>query len=282
MEQRIGRIDRVRSHTERRLVSLKDEKSLDGKDMLQVYFPHLEDTIEILQVQKVLERMNIFLRLMHEGIISSTVEEKSIDSNKEFARGSRRVAQISGRLHSAFPVQPQHLMGHINRLESDSLNAKTMESRFYALAASHLPGLSIEWEPKTSPGVLMGTARIGSRVQPFSLILKSIGAWPSIRCISPIGCLKPEEGQEAVADSAKKLNICIGAIITHEIRTYDLTVESDVLLARDASTDAARVEMLIQQVVQQADQLEEYHLPGKDEPLPTFKGELEKEGSHER
>src|SRR5205085_6945786 len=52
MEQRIGRIDRVRSQTDRRLSGRAN--SPDGKDLLQVYFPYLEDTIEILQVQRVL------------------------------------------------------------------------------------------------------------------------------------------------------------------------------------------------------------------------------------
>ena len=64
MEQRIGRIDRVRSQTDRRLSSLTRDP--DGDELLQVHFPHLQDTVEILQVERVLERMNVFLKLMHE------------------------------------------------------------------------------------------------------------------------------------------------------------------------------------------------------------------------
>ena len=60
MEQRIGRIDRVRSHTERRLGRLRTP-TIRGEDMLQVYFPHLEDSVEVLQVDRVLARMNEFL-----------------------------------------------------------------------------------------------------------------------------------------------------------------------------------------------------------------------------
>ncbi len=48
MEQRIGRIDRVRSQTERRLSVL--DRPARGDEMLQVYFPHLDDTVEVLQV----------------------------------------------------------------------------------------------------------------------------------------------------------------------------------------------------------------------------------------
>ena len=66
MEQRIGRIDRVRSQTDRRLSAMLGPPS--GEELLQVYFPYLSDTVEILQVQRVLERMNTFLRLMHAGL----------------------------------------------------------------------------------------------------------------------------------------------------------------------------------------------------------------------
>ncbi|MCB0787497.1 MAG: hypothetical protein KDC02_25170, partial [Flavobacteriales bacterium] len=54
MEQRIGRIDRVRSQTERRLTGNGEPAEEDRK--LQVLYPHLQDTVEVLQVDRVLER----------------------------------------------------------------------------------------------------------------------------------------------------------------------------------------------------------------------------------
>ena len=62
MEQRIGRIDRVRSQSDRRLSEL--HRDAHGDELLQVYFPYLQDTVEILQVERVLERMNVFLKMM--------------------------------------------------------------------------------------------------------------------------------------------------------------------------------------------------------------------------
>ena len=44
MEQRIGRIDRVRSQTDRRLSG--QPSAPKGDELLQVYYPHLEDTVE--------------------------------------------------------------------------------------------------------------------------------------------------------------------------------------------------------------------------------------------
>ena len=55
--------------------------------MLQVYLPYLEDTVEVLQVQRVLERTNVFLRLMHEGLTTKGPGDKKIDTDKEFIRG---------------------------------------------------------------------------------------------------------------------------------------------------------------------------------------------------
>lgn len=87
MEQRVGRIDRVRSQTDRRLGSLQRTQFND--ELLQVYFPHLEDTVEVLQVQRVLERMNTFLRLMHEGLTVTDQPDRKIDLKREFA-GEKR------------------------------------------------------------------------------------------------------------------------------------------------------------------------------------------------
>jgi hypothetical protein len=109
MEQRTGRIDRVRSQTHRRLSASQDAPR--GEDLLQVYFPHLEDTVEVLQVQRVLERMNVFLRLMHAGLITGSAEEQTINMIKEFARDRSIVPQSQQPLKSAFPVRPEHLCG---------------------------------------------------------------------------------------------------------------------------------------------------------------------------
>ncbi len=281
MEQRVGRVDRVRSHTERRLVNAGGRSLLD-EELLQVYFPHLEDTIEVLQVQRVLERLNVFLRLMHEGLTAAGGDERSIDAGKEFVRGRRHVPQIRERLKSAFPVKPEHLRRGGAGLAVGPDMARLLNERFARLSEAELPNLDITWEPPAEAGMLLGTVRLGSRVQPFSLLLRSVGEHPAIRCISPVGCVGPGAEQDSVVSSAASLPIRIGAVLTREERTYDLTAEGDVLLAASAETDAPRVAALIRRVTQQADTLEQEHLPGRDEVLAAFRGELSQEGSHGR
>ena len=64
MEQRTGRIDRIGSLVQRRLDGADTEP--EAADFLQVYYPHLQDTVEVLQVRRVLHRLNRFLQLIHQ------------------------------------------------------------------------------------------------------------------------------------------------------------------------------------------------------------------------
>lgn len=280
MEQRTGRIDRVRSQTDRTLSGLT--RPLLGDDMLQVYLPHLDNSVEVLQVQKVLERMNVFLRLMHEGLTPSPSEDRRIDVRREFARGHQYVAPISERLRSAFPVEARHLRGDVEQLAVEPSLAAAIESRFRALKQSALSGLVIDWEADIRPGVMLGTARLGVRQQPFSLLLRLCERHLLLHCISPVGRVNPLETdvQNEIVTSCARHAIRIGAIATDEDHSYDLTVEGDVLLGENAVTDSLRAGLLLNRVVRHADMLEQIQLRGRDEKLEAFRNDLEAEGHH--
>lgn len=277
MEQRIGRIDRVRSQTDRRLSTLPGRLP-EGAELLQVYFPHLEDTVEVLQVQRVLERMNEFLRLMHEGLTTQGNEERTIDVSKEIVRARRHVPQIRERLTSAFPIRDEHLNGRRQPLAATRHEAAQLASRFRQLAEMALPGLDVVWEPQKQPTQLLGTARLGDRVQPFQLELHSLGALAVIRCVSPVGSIDLDGEAKAIMESAQRESIKIGVIRGPNESVCDLTVEGDVLLGVDPATDADRVAMLVRRTVSQADQLEGKHLPGKDRHLEDVRSKLEPDG----
>ena len=89
--------------------------------------------------------------------------------------------------------------------------------------------------------------------------------------------MHPDARQGAIIASAWRLGARIGAIREMETGSYDLTVEEDVLLAADPRHDGTRLEALLRQVVDQADRLEQEFLPGLDQPLGAFRGELEQE-----
>jgi hypothetical protein len=279
MEQRIGRIDRVRSQTDRRLGAL--ECTPDGGQKLQVFFPHLNDTVEVLQVRRVLSRMDTFLRLVHEGFgVSNNRDDRRIDIAREVLTERLPIPSDAAPLRTAFAIHPDALVGEIKALAVMSSHAQTMESRFTQLRETPLPGLQVEWEVEAPRGCLLGTVFLGDRQQPFTLLLQSLGERALLRCISPVGCVSPEQMKEAILASIGNRPVRIGAILTKEQRTYDLTVEEDVLLAPEPATDAQRTAMLLRRVVEEADRLEHEHL-GRDERIDTFRHELIKESADE-
>jgi hypothetical protein len=82
-----------------------------------------------------------------------------------------------------------------------------------------------------------------------------------------------ETVENLVASSSAR----IGAIPAGDgDRTYNLTVEDDVLLA-DRSTDAARVGPMLSRVVASADRLEQTELPGNDASLASFQPHIQEE-----
>ena len=280
MEQRIGRIDRVRSQSDRRLSGLAEIP--DGADLLQVYYPHLEDTVEVLQVQRVLERMNTFLRLMHEGLSVPNGDHRRIDVSHEMVEGQRTVEAIRGRLRSAFPIPDWALRGGRQALAVDAGSAATVVDRFERLAGAKYEAPTITWEPSERNGMLLGTAKLPTgRIQPFALLLKSDGERLVVRCVSPVGRVGPEETMAAVEKSALMRHVRIGAIIGRDEASYDLTVEEDVLLG-DSEHDIPRVTLLLRRVAEHADALEQIHLPLLDQALEVFEAELQDEGKATR
>lgn len=221
------------------------------------------------------------MRLMHEGIVPAQAEDKRVDTAKEFAREFRFVPPITTPLVSAFPIQPSHLQGSKTRLLTQSHEAEQMGRHFLAIHNRSLGSLEIEWEPLRSGAPLMGTVRLPTRVQPFRLSLASLQARPLARCISPIGRANPDTEAERIKDLAGTLGIRLGAVLGQENRTYDLTVEGDVLLTGHREIDGERIEALIRSVVSDADQLERLPLPGQDAGLSQFRFDLEKDPSHE-
>lgn len=275
MEQRVGRVDRVRSLTDRRLEKLTQAPS--GEDKLQVFYPYLPDTVELLQVRRVLERTDAFLRLMHEGFPTATRESKRIEIASELLRHVAPPPAYSGRLETAFPVPEWALKGTESRLAVSPAVAQAIEARFEAIPGMALEGFALDWQPSYRDGRLLGQMRLRSgRVQPFVLLLKSIGDSPVIRCLSPVGQLPATVLTSQVAVDARGRRLRLG-VIESERGSYNLTVEEDVLLG-DPEADVRRVHILLSRVLEAADSLEDRHLNSTDQPLERFERELRGEG----
>ena len=280
MEQRIGRIDRVRSLTERRLSPL--QRPVLGEEMLQVYYPYLDDTVEVLQVQTVLERMNLFLLLMHEGLTFHSKEDRRIDTSREFMLGRRVIPKIQEKLRTAFGIRADLCCGDVLELSIGPEVSEAIVERFRLLSDCLLPGLTIEWEPQPSAGKLLGSVRFPERQQPFALLLRSYNHRTIVRCISPVGRVSPGRIIEDLQEFVSRRSVYLGAILTEKDRTYDLTVEGDVLLGRSSVHNLERVASLIRRVTIAADELEQKACERRDEPMDTFRPDIENEGTHGR
>ena len=274
VEQRIGRIDRVRSQTDRRLSQLN--RDVLAEEKLQVYYPFLQDTIEVVQVQRVLARVNTFLRLMHEGLLLPGGEERKVDLTREMATEHREVAPILKLLCSAFAVRQEHLQGGNQTLAVTALASVKARESFRALPLTGLKG-EFQWEEMAHPEQLFGTAKLDNRQQPFTLVLRSFAGQILIHCVSPVGRVFLQNGDAIAQATATAPGLRLGAIVTEQDGVYDLVVEGEVMLPGDEVTGAARVGWLVRNVTAAADVLEQAYLPGKDEPLATFKADLEKE-----
>jgi hypothetical protein len=277
MEQRTGRVDRVRSLTERRLTRMAERPG--GDDLLQVFYPYLQETVEVFQVERVFERLNRFMRLMHEKFGEADDDrERKIDVRYEASNRRRDVAPILEPLRSAFPVDPGLVRGPKERLAVEPSSEKEILSRFQGLKDLR-DELPIEWSAREARNSLVGTWK-GERQQSFTLVLHSVDGMLTVRCISPIGWLDRRYGSEEIAASARPYRVRIGAVYDKRFEKYDLTAEGDVLLGAETA-DRARVRWLIETVVHAADRLEEALLE-IDAAAERFHEDLAKEATFER
>ena len=111
IEQRTGRVDRIGGLVQRRLDGSLMQPEAD--DLIQVYYPHLQDTVELLQVRRVLRRLNKFLRLIHRGDSPIEPEVHAIEAGRALLDEIADIPPIEGKLESAFPIAPGWLEGEL-------------------------------------------------------------------------------------------------------------------------------------------------------------------------
>ena len=273
IEQRIGRVDRVRSKTER--VATSSVSELAPPDKLQVFYPHLEDTVERLQVKRVLRRMREFIRLMHEGLSGQAPESSKLNVRQELSAGDVP-EPLGGLLETSFPVQERDLKGQRRGLAIDAALAKRTAKRL-ASCRRGLDGLEIAWESQQDEHSVAGTVTLASgRQQPFVVHLQTRGEDLTVRCVSPVGTIMSEDVFAAIERESRQLEQQIGFIDTDDEGSGDVTVEEEVLLG-DPAHDLARIAWLVRRVTAAADRVESAAF-GVDLPYDAVRTKLAREG----
>ena len=284
MEQRTGRVDRIDSLLQRELDGR--ERGPDPEEKIQVHYPHLEDTVERLQVRRVLRRLDRFHRLVHEPM-KRRAHERRIDKNREILASTELPPAVEGRLKSAFPVRDEWLEGATGTTAPHGIDVEALASlleEFWERLAGEL-GIARSGEPRrlrrdgvvrVSAGGVVGAGAAGppgdrahgeGRRQLVRAELRSAGidGVTFLRCSSEIGLVDLPDGK--TVDRLRRLVLRLGqprlcAQYQTRHRKYELSVDASVPFD-PATTQYEEVRELVRRVARQADRLE-HELLGVD------------------
>ena len=208
MEQRTGRIDRIGSLVQRRLDGADTEP--EAADFLQVYYPHLQDTVEVLQVRRVLHRLNRFLQLIHQQKGDSQALGSRIDAAREILEELEAIPVFEGELKSAFPIRSGWLEGNLQPASIVRRNLDADINHLEALWSGFQERYGIRVLRAADPLLRRGYAlvRRGRLIhrdadergmeQPFRLQLRSQAAGDAtlLHCSSDVGPLEIEHDDD--------------------------------------------------------------------------------------
>ena len=253
MEQRTGRVDRIGGLVQRRLDG--SPEPAEAGNLIQVYYPHLRDTVELLQVRRVLRRLNKFLRLIHRGDRAAGADGHVIDTTRALLEELEDLPPIEGKLESAFPVEPHWLEG---KLGPDDVATPDWERQYAHLEAlwqalcehhrivkqtsgvKHLRCGEIPASAAESTRDGKGDAAAPGRMQRFTFGLRSQVAGDEIliECESAIGTADLEDDGVVSAlmealDSTGAVKLCVDPRVgKHQDRIY---VRRELLFDPDAT-----------------------------------------------
>lgn len=125
LEQRTGRVDRIGSLLQRRYDYSNTPPT--EEEMIQVHYPHLRDTVEVLQIQRVLSRLNRFIKLIHKTRGDSEHKDTRVNVSRELLDGEKEIPPVMGLLESAFPVKKDWMNGTLGK---DAVIKPDLESKY--------------------------------------------------------------------------------------------------------------------------------------------------------
>lgn len=210
MEQRVGRIDRIGGLLQRQCSGRV--QTLRPEEMIQIYYPFLADTVELLQINAVLYRMNEFVRLMHRNVSPAKVEVRTIDTARKYVEPLKDVSPILGPLVSAFGLDDRQewLAGGLipDDAPAPSIAAlrKDFDDLWEATAAAMGPQFTDrKSEPFTHAGLVSGMGG-GDRRQPVSVTLRGTPDCMSLvlRCESVVGSVRGDKMGNLVPEVAPR------------------------------------------------------------------------------
>jgi hypothetical protein len=275
---------------------LDNQPEAAPEQRLQVFYPHLRETVEVLQVERVYERMNRFIRMLHRSLVGEALPESRIDTRHEFVLPVRDIQPIAEPLTTLFPVQDTclHADWPADSTQAGEVALRTLD-HFRRMVAGIEQHVFVRSEPQRSDWTFVGTAYVrpdgglvpanaergSARQQPFRLALWlfSEAGQTLVRCTSPIGDIDQNATDfvQALAEAQQKLGFArLCAVADDRQGTYHLTAETDLRFHPD-TTQTEEVLHLLARTLHAADQLEQA-LSDVDAAFDDFESDMLGEG----
>jgi hypothetical protein len=275
MEQRTGRVDRIDSLVQRNLDGR--ETPPEPHELLQVHYPHLVDTIEVLQVRRVLRRLFDFMRLIHSPKEKKDSDQSRVNVAEDVLAKLQELPTIDGLLESAFPVTDKWTTGQLDAMDVKRPNIGILEQELKLLWEQIKKEMQIDdrADVRDSMRRYVGEVTIKNqeivrwndvendgdlRKQIFKLELKSqvFGGEVLLRCVSPVGEIDLNDQQKldslyCLQQETDMSKVC--AVYNPKLRKHFVTVEGDRLFNME-TTQWQEVDDLITTTVEAADRIE--------------------------
>ena len=185
IEQRIGRVDRIGGLVQRHIDG-RDAKP-SPQQLLQIYYPHLQGTVEVLQVRRVLRKLYRFITLVHSNVESIGDTDSSIAIGQEMSQLGRELPILDHELESAFPGNGW-LAGKYNKKIKSSKEVQLVVEFFQQLIARLAKSNEIHWSTTNRDYYYAGDITIVGETHHFTLELRSQvrGDDVLLRCECPV------------------------------------------------------------------------------------------------
>ena len=234
MEQRTGRVDRIGGLLQRNLDGREHEP--EPEELIQVHYPHLRDTVEFLQIRRVLRRYNTFLKLLHTSIEAPERDESAINTDEAVLDEEDIAPQYTQELTSAFDSTGSWLNGEADIRDVVKIDWISSFCYLGQLADKLSEQYAIRWQEKRSEYELVGTVDMGRPIDSssedhveniahdFTLRLRShiAGEETLLQIESPVAVVDLEDDKtfdliEEVVSNFSNTKICVEPRISRKL-----------------------------------------------------------------
>ena len=263
IEQKTGRVDRVGSQAQRRLLKL--DTSPDKDQFIQVSFPFVRESIEALQVRQLCKNVNEFIESLHDiGTQQTTAEKDKVNAQDELNDPSVIPEQIRDELKSPYDPADSKLEGEcrVEEVVEQDKAAQRIVANIDGLLKKHF---------KCEESILKrGKVSLPSANRELSVELRSARASGEM--------LLRAKYIEAERKELRDL------IIKHSWRTFhrvyvektakgcfDLYHDAEMLIGDEQGTTSDEIEMFFKRFLQDEHNPDEYKRPASDHIIRYWK-----------